>query len=93
IIDEAAERYKHEENRSYAQMLAWSTGKRGKTNDNNSIVATYLLHVHVGYSKNDAVRNVARLFGCQSPGAVIDVLKREKKKCPTIPLPNNWPKY
>jgi hypothetical protein len=91
IIDEAAELYKHG-SRKHARMLGWTTGKRGKTEDHNSIVATYLFQIGMDISKKDAVGNIAKLFNMTSPGAVIDILKRAKKKIPILPLPNNWHK-
>mgnify|MGYP000923257648 CR=1 FL=1 len=93
ILDEAANLYK-KGNRGHAKMLAWSTGRRGKTEDHASIVATYILQTAMGVSRNEAIKNIAELFHMTSPGAVIDILKRNKKKFPlAFPrLPGNWPK-
>ena len=91
VIDEAGKLYREGARSAAAKTLAWTTGKRGTTEDHNSIVATYLLHVGCGRSKDQALDFVVRHFRLTSRTAAIQILKRNKKRLPSLPLPNTWP--
>jgi hypothetical protein len=88
--DEAGKLYRAGNRSGAAHTLAWTTGKRGPTEDHNSIVATYLLHIGMGYSTSEAVQHIVTLFNLTSRNAAIQILKRNKKKQPCLPLPSTW---
>ena len=91
VMDEAGKLYRAGDRSGASQMLAWTTGKRGKTEDHNSIVATYLLQIGMGISRNDALENIISMFDLTNRAAAIQILKRNKKRLPSLPLPNTWP--
>jgi len=92
IIDEAGKLYRAGSRSEAARMLTLTTGtgKREPTEDHNSIVATYLLQVGMGVSKNEAVEKLVTIFSLTSRDAAIQILKRNKKRLPSLPLPNTW---
>ncbi len=92
VIDEAGRTYREGKRSAAAKALAWTTGRRGPTEDHNSIVATYLLHVGCGRSKEQAIEFIVSHFRLTSRAAAIAILKREKKRLPSLPLPNTWPR-
>lgn len=90
VMDEAGQEYRVGNRSGAARMLAWTTGKREPTENHNSIVATYLFQIGTGISKNDAVKNIVSFFHLTSRNAAIQILKRNKKRLPSLPLPNTW---
>lgn len=91
VIDEAGKLYREGARSAAAKTLAWTTGRRGPTEDHDSIVATYLMHIGCGRSKDQALDFVVRHFRLTSRIAAIEILKRNKKRLPSLPLPQNWP--
>ncbi len=89
ILDSAGKEYKAG-NRSYARILGWAPAskKRGKSENSNSIIATYLLHVGMGYTPDAALEHIIQIFELQSRPAVIKRLQREKKRLTSLPLPS-----
>lgn len=89
ILDEARRLYKAE-NRTYARQLGWAPAskKRGKSENHNSIIATYFFHIGIGYTPDAALEHIMKIFELQSRPAAIKLLQREKKRIPTLPLPS-----
>ncbi|HOI74766.1 MAG TPA: hypothetical protein PLO63_11545 [Syntrophales bacterium] len=92
IMNDASKLYRAGNRGEAAQILGWTTGKRGVMEHHHSIVATYLLQVGMGIDKNQIVENIMAIFGLQSREATIKLLTREKKRLGSLPLPSNWQK-
>lgn len=92
VIEEAGKTYREGERSAAAKTLGWTTGRRGPTEDHDSIIGTYLFHIGCGRSKEQALDFIVSHFGLHSKKATITLLKRAKKHLPSLPLPNTWPR-